>query len=278
MTTDMTTSTSIRESFAPARPEIAAAAGGREALLCVRRAACGHVVERLRRGERLAPRVLDAGAGAVQACVLPTQAGPLAGDHDRVRIVVGANAVLVVRPIAATVALPGSARTRLDLHVEVGPGARLVLEDPALIVAAGADVERRTTVRLAAGAVAALRDAVVLGRAGECGGRLVSTLRITGDAGVVLHDELRLDPASSLRDAHVALAPGHRVVGTLCLLGAEVEAGYELARGGGLRRATAAGLAELDAELAAPWARWAAGVVAPVRQEGPTRTNATLST
>ncbi len=273
----MTTGTEL---FATARPEVAVAAGGREALLCVRRAASGHVVERLRRGERLAPRVLDAGvgAGAVQACVLPTQAGPLAGDHDRVRIVVGAGAVLVVRPIAATVALPGSARTRLDLHVEVGPGARLVLEDPTLIVAAGADVERRTTVRLAAGAVAALRDAVVLGRAGERGGRLVSTLRITGDAGVVLHDELRLDPATSVRDAHVALAPGHRVVGTLCLLGAEADAGYELARGGALRRATAAGLAELDAELAAPWARWAAGVVAPVRQECPGNTSATLST
>lgn len=202
--------------------------------------------------------MLDAGPGGVQACVLPTQAGPLAGDHDRVRIVVGAGATLVVRSVAATVALPGAARTRLDLDVEVGPGGRLVLEDPALIVAAGADVERSTTVTLAAGAVAALRDVVVLGRSGEAGGRLVSTLRVSDDEGLLLHDALRLEPAASHGDAHVALAPGHRVTGTLCLLGADApdEPRFALARGGALRRATATGLAELEDELAHPWARW----------------------
>ena len=239
-----------------AEVELPAADG---ALLCVQRAARGHVVERLRRGERLAPRVLHAGAGAVQACVLPTQAGPLSGDHDRVRIVVGADATLVVRSITATLALPGEARTRLDLEIDVGPEARLVLEEPLLIVAAGADVERSTRVTLAGGAVAALRDIVVLGRTGEPGGRLVSTLRISDEDGVVLHDALRLEPASSCQDAHVALAPGDRAAGTLCLLGADAddEPRYALARGGALRRATACGLAELEAELAQPWARWA---------------------
>ena len=232
------------------------------ALLCVQRTARGHVVERLRRGERLAPRVLHAGAGAVQACVLPTQAGPLSGDHDRVRIVVGAHATLVVRSITATLALPGEARTRLDLEIDVGPRARLVLEEPLLIVAAGADVERSTTVTLAGGAVAALRDIVVLGRTGEPGGRLVSTLRVSDDDGVVLHDALRLEPATSCQDAHVALAPGDRVAGTLCLLGddAHGEPHYALASGGALRRAAAPGLAELEAELAKPWARWAHAV------------------
>lgn len=237
---------------------------GDGALLCVQRTARGHVVERLRRGERLAPRVLDAGADVVQACVLPTQAGPLSGDHDRVRIVVGAHATLVVRSIAATLALPGEARTRLDLEIDVGPGARLVLEDPVLIVAAGADVERSTTVTLATGAVAALRDIVVLGRAGEPGGRLVSTLRVSDHDGDVLHDALRLDPATSCQDAHVSLPPGDRVAGTLCLLGVDPpgEPGYALARGGALRRAGARGLAELEGELAEPWARWAQ-LVAP---------------
>ena len=236
-------------------------AGG-EALLSVARTSRGHVIERLRRGERLAPRVLEAGLDAVQACVLPTQAGPLSGDHDRARIVVGADATLVVRPVAATLALPGAARTRLDLDIEVGAGGRLVLEDPPLIVAASAHVERKTTVRLAAGAVVALRETIVLGRAGEAGGRLVSTLRVNDGEGVVLHDALRLDPATSLQDAHVALAPGHRVAGTLCLLGlaAPGEPRLALARGGALRRVTARGVAELEAELAQPWAEWAQAV------------------
>ncbi|HEX8157163.1 MAG TPA: urease accessory protein UreD [Solirubrobacteraceae bacterium] len=240
---------------ASARPRGA----GTQALLCVQRTAGGHVVGRLRRGERLAPRVLDLGSRAVQACVLPTQAGPLSGDHDRVRIVVGAHATLVVRPIAATLALPGAARTRLELDIDVGPGARLVLEDPPLVVAAGADVERSTTLTLAAGAVAALRETLVLGRAGEPDGRLVSTLRVTDDASVLLHDALLLDPATSLKDAHVALPAGHRVAGTLYLLGTDVqdEPRFALARAGALRRATASGLAELETELAQPWSRWA---------------------
>jgi len=234
------------------------------ALLCVRRADGRHVVERLRRGERLAPRVLDAGSEAVQACVVPTQAGPLSGDHDRLRIVVGADATLVMRAITATVALPGAACTRLELEIEVGPRGRLVLEEAPLIVAAGADVRRSATVTLADGALVALRDVVVLGRAGESGGRVVSTLRVDDAAGVVLHDALRLDPTTSHDDAHVALAPGHRVTGTLCLLGAPApddEPHHALARAGALRRATARQLAELDAELAEPWARWAQAVV-----------------
>lgn len=203
--------------------------------------------------------MLDVGHGAVHACVLPTQAGPLSGDHDRLRIVVGAGATLVVRPIAATVALPGARRTILDLEVSVGAAGRLVLEEAPLIVAAGADVERTATVELAAGAAAALRDVVVLGRSGEAGGRLVSTLRISDEQGIVLHDAIRLDPATAEQDARVALAPGDRVAATLCLLGVEApgDAAFGLARGGTLRRASAPDLAELEAELTEPWERWA---------------------
>lgn len=227
-------------------------------MLAVERRGGGHAVGRLRRGERLAPRVLSVGDGAVLACVLPTQAGPLAGDHDRVRIVVGAGAVLVVRPVAATVALPGARLTRLDLDVSVGRGGRLVLEDAPLIVAAGADVSRSTNVTLADGAVLALRDTVVMGRSGEPGGRLVSVLRVSDETGVMLHDALHLDPAMSLAEAHVALAPGHRVAGTVCLLGTEslTESEFSLARGGLLRRACAVGVAEVEDELAEAWERW----------------------
>lgn len=231
------------------------------AVLAVRRTPSGHAVNTLRSGARLTPRVLAAGDAAVRACLLATQAGPLAGDHDRVRIAVGAGATLVVRPVAATLALPGAGRTRLELDVAVGEGGRLVLEDAPLIVAGGADVVRTTTVALAAGAAAAVRDVVVLGRAGERGGRLDSALRVTDAAGVVLHDAFRIDPATASEDERVALALGHRTAGTLCLLGAEPPAADEpapaLARGGALRRATAPGLAELKAELAVTWAAWA---------------------
>ena len=144
----------------------------------------------LRRGERIAPRVLAPG----RITLLRSQAGPLAGDHDRVEIVVESG-TLTVEPIAANVALPGPERTVLELDVTVGEGARLVLEDAPLMVAEGADVLRTTTIRLAPGAVAIVRDVVILGRAGEGPGRLESVLRCDG----ILHDALRVDPETWAR-------------------------------------------------------------------------------
>jgi urease accessory protein UreH len=228
----------------------------------VRRHAGGHAVTELRRGTRLAPRVLSKDSRAVRACLVATQAGPLAGDHDRVTIAVGAGASLVVVAVGASHALPGRKPTLLELDIELGAGGRIVFEDAPLIVAREADVTRRTTVRLGEGAVAALRDVVVLGDegGGGAGVRLRSTLRVGDPAGTLLHDELRIDPASARDAAHVALAPGHRVVGTLCLFGerpcGDDPAALALARDGRLRRATAPGLAAVHAELAGTWSRW----------------------
>ena len=168
----------------------------------------------LRRGARIAPRVLGPG----RLTLLRSQAGPLAGDHDRVELRVESGTVSI-EPVAATVALPGPERTVLELDVTVGEGARLVLEDAPLVVAEGADVLRTTTIRLARGATAWVRDVVVLGRAGEGPGRLESVLRAEGPDGVILHDAFRVDPATWAQDAYVALAPGHRAIGTVCEFG-----------------------------------------------------------
>ena len=189
---------------------------------------------------------------------------------------------LEVEPIAATIALPGPARTRLELDVTVGAGARLLLEDAPLVVTEGADVVRTTTIRLAAGASVVVRDLVILGRSGEGPGRLESVLRVEGPGGVLLHDALRAEPATWAEDAYVALAPGHRAVGTVASFGerrvsrgerenvdgrgearlaggepagdgggAVAVAGGELADGGGhLWRASAASAADVVAQLA----------------------------
>lgn len=229
------------------------------------------MVAELCRGLRLAPRLLgrDA-AGAVRAAFVPTQAGPLAGDRDRTRIVVGAGATLIVEPVAATLALPGAARTLLALDVAVEAGGRLVLDEAPLIVAAGAAVQRRCCVTLGEGAVAALRETVVLGRDGEPPGTLVSTLRATLDDRALLHDALRLGPGRD--DAHVALAPGHRVIGTASLLGMRPGEGdglpdgaYALAGPGALLRATGASLAVVEAAVAATWAAWSSAAQGDVR-------------
>jgi urease accessory protein len=202
----------------------------------------GRVAE-LRRGPRLAFRVLS--TDPVRAALVPVQAGPLAGDHDVVRIRVGAGETLILEPIAATLALPGPARTRLELHAEVE--GRLILDEPPLIVPAGADVQRITRITLAEGAVAAWRDTVILGRAGEGPGRLEATTRVTLAGAPLLHETLRIDPDAA--DAYVALAPGHRVVGTVALLGVS----GNLAGRGDLQRATGVAASEVEARLRDAW-------------------------
>jgi urease accessory protein len=223
----------------------------------VRRTQHGHELRELRRGARLAPRILAAGA-TVRAAFVPTQAGPLAGDEDRARIVVGAGAVLVVEPVAATLALPGPEQIVRTLDVTVEAGGRLVLDEAPLIVAAGADVVRRCAVELADGAVAALRESVVLGRDGEPpGATLDSALQATLAGRVLLHDGLRFGAASAAADVHVALGPGHRVLGTACLLGLRPAApATQLAGPGALTRASGASLAAVDAALVRTWREW----------------------
>jgi urease accessory protein len=236
--------------------------------VCVERHARGHAVTELRRGTRVAPRVLSKDGRAVRVCLVATQAGPLAGDHDRVEIGVGAGATLAIVPVGASYVLPGRAPTLLEIDVELGAGSRIVFEDAPLIVARHADVTRSTTVRLGEGAVAALRDVVVLGDEGHGSAdvRVRSTLRVSDPTGALLHDELRIEPAFAREDAHVALAPGHRVVGTLCLFGVrppgDDPAALRLARDGMLRRATATRLAAVHAELEPTWSQWSAVALA----------------
>jgi urease accessory protein len=169
--------------------------------------------------------------------------------------------------VAATVALPGAATTHLRIEAVVGAGGRLVLDEGALVVAGGADIVRRTTVELAPGAVAVLRDVVVLGRHGEPPGRLDAVLRATGPAGVLLHDGLRLGPESAGRHARVALDPGERVAGTVALLGAAAEGGdadaMPLAAGGALRRAAGSTTTGVEADLDACWRAWTAQALGP---------------
>lgn len=200
----------------------------------------------------------------MHAAFVPTQAGPLAGDEDRARIVVGAGATLVVEPVAATLALPGASWTLLVLDITVHAGGRLVLDEAPLIVAAGAFVERRSMLALDEGAIAVLRETVVLGRDGEPPGTLDARTRVMLGGRPLLDDGLRFGPGRG--DAHVALAPGHRIVSTACLLGMSPAAPspgvLALAGPGALHRATGSSLAATAVAIGVTWRRWSALVPA----------------
>lgn len=239
-------------------------------MLAIERTATGRAISELRRGERLAPRILERGA-VVRAAFVPTQAGPLAGDRDSARIVVGAGAALEIEPVAATLALPGEARTVLRLHVTVRAGGRLVLDEGPLIVAAGADVERHCVIELEHGAVAAVRETVVLGRDGERPGMLDSTLRATLDGMALLQDRLCFAAGADDEDAHVALAPGHRVVCTASILGMRPGADGDLAAPlmlhapGALVRATGVAASSAERAIGGHWRLWSRAVLGDAR-------------
>ena len=259
-------------------PTAERAAAAAVAVLAIERTPSGgHAITELRRGTRVAPRILDRGGegpgAAVRAAFVPTQAGPLAGDRDSTRIVVGAGATLIVEPVAATLALPGAERTILTLDITVHEGGRLVLDEGPLIVAAGARVERRCTIELEAGAVAAVRETIVLGRDGEPPGELDSATRVTLAGAALLHDGMRFDAGSD--GLHVALAPGHRVLASVGLFGMRPPRRFagvlDLEAAGALLRATDATTTATDAAVAAAWPAWTHAALDVPRTSAPGR-------
>ncbi len=183
-------------------------------------------------------------------------AGPLAGDRLRLDISVGAGVALVLRTVAATVALPGrgdragggdgddSGRgnradlpSLFDVHADVGPdGALAYLPEPT-VAARGCRHHMRARIRLASTARLLWREEIVLGRFGEPAGSISCALHVDVDVDVegrghdrhdragrsamvrpLLRQELRLDPGTPGLDGPAVLG-GARVTGSLLIAG-----------------------------------------------------------
>lgn len=99
--------------------------------------------------------------------LIGTAATPLGGDELDIEIVVGAGARLVVRSVAATIALP-STHTPLSLaHWHFDVAGELDFDPEPTIVAGGAHHHAVTEVRLTPDARLRLRERVQIGRTGE---------------------------------------------------------------------------------------------------------------
>ncbi len=134
--------------------------------------------------------------------LIGTAATPLGGDELDITIVVRPGARLVVRSVAATIALPGAATLLSHAHwrFEIGEGGELDFDPEPTIVAGGAHHHTVTTVQVAPDARLRLRERVQLGRSGEDGGGwrgdLVADL---GDVPLLRH-RLELGADSSTDD------------------------------------------------------------------------------
>lgn len=114
-------------------------------------------------------------------------ASPVGDDHIRVRVDIDAGVAVAVRSVAATIvyAARGSG-TRWDTEIHVADGARLDWRPDPVILTEHARHQVNTAVHAATGADVTLEEILVLGRAGETGGALRSTLEVTIDDAAVL--------------------------------------------------------------------------------------------
>ncbi|MEU7629552.1 urease accessory protein UreD [Nocardia sp. NPDC049220] len=135
--------------------------------------------------------------------LIGTAATPLGGDELDIVVVVAPGAELVVRSVAATIALPSST-TPLSIgrwDLEVGSGGALDFDPEPMIVAGGARHHTRTTIRLAADARLRVRERVQIGRTGEDSGQWRGDLIADVDATPLLRHRLELGAGAPADDA-----------------------------------------------------------------------------
>lgn len=157
-----------------------------------------------------------------QVSLVAGAGGPVGGDQLSLDVEVGSGCALVVRSVAATVALPGphDEPSRLDVTVRVGAGATLAWWPGPLIAAARCHHEVVTRVDLEAGARLLVREELVLGRHGEEPGSIDQRLRVCLE-GRPLHDQrLRVGPGAPGWDGP-AVTGGRRAIGTLVVVDGE---------------------------------------------------------
>jgi urease accessory protein len=158
-------------------------------------------------------------------------AGPLAGDELRLDLRVGPGVRLVVRSVAATLAMPGHGPgpSTMEIDAEVAPGGALdVLTEPTVAVR-GCRHRMAGRAVVAAGGWLRWREEVLLGRFREQPGTLETDLRVDvrGPGGLIrplLRQQLPLGPGVPGL-AGAAVAGSARAVGSLLIASPDREGG-----------------------------------------------------
>jgi urease accessory protein len=168
----------------------------------------------------LRPMLLGSAPGQARVCLIPDGALLLAGDRIRLDVEVGPGVRLDLVEPAGTVAydMRGASAT-WDVRLDVAEGATVAWAGEPFVLAAGARVSRSTKVRLGDGARLAVRETLVLGRHQERIGELDQTWTATAaDGRELLVEELRLGGAAH----RPGILGGHRVLGSVLAFGLEL--------------------------------------------------------
>ncbi len=152
--------------------------------------------------------------------VVQAAGGPLGGDELALDVRLKAGTCLQVRSAAATVVQPSSlaAATQWTVVADLAEGAVLDWRPEPTVICDDAELRSSMTVVLQRRARAMLREVVVLGRAGQRGGRFDGVLTVEFDGVPLLAPTLLLDGADPVL-AGPAGTGGARVVGMLAAVG-----------------------------------------------------------
>ena len=209
-------------------------------------------------------RVRSDDRGAVVALVA-TSAVLVADDDLVIEVEVGPGAWLQILETAGTVAYNAfGAPSRWTARICVDQGGRLTWLGEPFVVSDGANVDRITTVDLAADATAVVRETIVLGRVGEQGGAIDLGTTVCHDGSPLLVE--RLDLTDATERSRPGLLGPHRVIDTAMTLGWRPQpdptptAGrrFDLAGPGCLARSL--GASTHRSPIAATAQRWAAAL------------------
>ncbi|MEU4725910.1 urease accessory protein UreD [Nonomuraea dietziae] len=154
-----------------------------------------------------------------RVCILGAMSAPLGGDRLRIEATVENDAHLHLTTAAATIALRGSTaeHATYDVHLRLAERASLHWLPQPLISAARSNLRQSCTIDLAPTARLLLREEVVLGRAGEPPGRLVTRLTVHRDGRPLLDQQTMYGPGAPGWDGPAILA-SHRAIGQILII------------------------------------------------------------
>lgn len=140
------------------------------------------------------PLALRQAGGAVW--MVGTAAGPLAGDHLRLRVAVGPGASLTLRSTAASVVLggPGEHVSVVSVDATVAEGGTLRWLPEPTVATGGCRHRASASISVAGGASVVWRDELVLGRHGEAPGCTSSRIAVDLEGRCVARHALRVGP------------------------------------------------------------------------------------
>ncbi|MFD7069994.1 urease accessory protein UreD [Streptomyces sp. NPDC059913] len=140
----------------------------------------------------LTARIMDQDAHGARVGLLATQALLLSGDDVRIEVDVAPGAWLDVVETTGTVAYEGDAPSSWTIDATVGDGAVLTWAGKPFVVSDGIATHRDARIRLHGTGRVLMQEKIVLGRAGQTGGDLTTSLNATDDTGPVQVEHLDL--------------------------------------------------------------------------------------